>query len=501
MLGFIRFVLIAVLLLASASYAIAQPRVATVIGNGDYVKPGWRLKNPVNDAHLMADTLRSIGYEVKVYENLDENEMEAAFQDHGNRLAAKGPDTIGVFYFAGHGVQSGKYNYLMPVDARPSTEQDVWAQAPRLGLATEFMESAGNAVNFIILDACRDNPLPRARRTGASGGLGQPKRARGFVFAYATEPGRTAADGVGTNSPFTEALAAILPTQGLSYFDVLSLVTDRVDDATNGGQTPYLSTGLIGGTGVCLNPNGCGGPIQAVAAPASASGGASVARSTGSASPSEVRPGMSEEARQYAEECDAGDLSQCRNLGISYRNGHGVSQDYDEAVRLYRKACDGGHALGCSNLGFMYSKGLGVSQDHSEAARFYRKACDDGHALGCNNLGLMYRKGNGVSQDDVEAARLYRKACDGGHAQGCSNLGFMYSKGLGVSQDDVEAARLFRKGCEGDDALSCTNLGAFYYNGTGSVSQDKAEAVRLFRKACEGGDGTGCKYLKALTEQ
>ena len=422
MLGFIRFVLIAVMVLAGASYAIAQPRVATVIGNGDYVKPGWRLKNPVNDAHLMADTLRSIGYEVKVYENLDENEMEAAFQDHGNRLAAKGPDTIGVFYFAGHGVQSGKYNYLMPVDARPSTEQDVWAQAPRLGLATEFMESAGNAVNFIILDACRDNPLPRARRTGASGGLGQPKRARGFVFAYATEPGRTAADGVGTNSPFTEALAAVLPTQGLSYFDVLSLVTDRVDDATNGGQTPYVSTGLIGGTGVCLNPTGCGGPVQAVAAPASASGGASVARSTGSASPSEVRPGMVEPALSEAKACDAGDLSQCHNLGISYAEGLGVSKGDSEAVRLYRKSCNGGEAGSCSNLGLMYSKGLGVSQDNDEAARLYRKACDGGDAWGCSSLGFMYSKGLGVSQDNDEAARLYRKACDGGDAPGCNNL-------------------------------------------------------------------------------
>ena len=421
MLGFIRFVLIAVLLLASASYAIAQPRVATVIGNGDYVKPGWRLKNPVNDAHLMADTLRSIGYEVKVYENLDEDEMEAAFQDHGNRLAAKGPDTIGVFYFAGHGVQSGKYNYLMPVDARPSTEQDVWAQAPRLGLATEFMESAGNAVNFIILDACRDNPLPRARRTGASGGLGQPKRARGFVFAYATEPGRTAADGAGANSPFTEALAAILPTQGLSYFDVLSLVTDRVDDATNGGQTPYVSTGLIGGTGVCLNPTGCGGPVQAVAAPAPVSSGGSTARSTVSRAASEVRPGMSDVVRQAAEGCDSGSVLDCVILAQYYSDGQGVSQNLVETVRLYRKACDGELMSACSNLGLLYEGGEGVLQNYDEALRLYRKVCDN-DASDCNSLAIMYLQGHGVAQDRTEAIRLFRKACDGGSEIGCSNL-------------------------------------------------------------------------------
>ena len=421
MLQILRFVLVAAMMLASASYAMAQPRVATVIGNGDYKKPGWRLNNPVNDARLMADTLRDIGYDVKVYENLNEDEMKAAFQEHGNRLSAKGPDTVGVFYFAGHGVQSGKYNYLMPVDARPTTEQDVWAQAPRLGLATEFMESAGNAVNFIILDACRDNPLPKARRNGAGGGLGQPKRARGFVFAYATEPGRTAADGAGTNSPFTEALATILPTQGLSYFDVLSLVTDRVDDATNGGQTPYVSTGLIGGTGVCLNPTGCGGPIQAVAAPAPVGSAASVARSTGGSLPSEVRPGMREPALSKAKACDAGNLVQCSNLGVSFLEGLGVSKDSGEAFRLFRKGCDGGGAASCTNLGLMYSGGRGIPQDNAQSARIYRKACNGGHATGCNLLGVQYSRGRGVPQDSGEAMRLYRKACEGGNAQGCKN--------------------------------------------------------------------------------
>ena len=116
-----------------SSTAIAQPRIATVIGNGDYQQTGWQLANPANDAQLMATTLREVGFDVILHTNLDEDQMEDVFAEHADRLAAGGPDTLGLLYYAGHGVQSNGYNYLIPVDARPRTEQDVWRQAPRLG--------------------------------------------------------------------------------------------------------------------------------------------------------------------------------------------------------------------------------------------------------------------------------------------------------------------------------------------------------------------------------
>ena len=170
---------LAISLIASAfclaSAAVAQPRIALVIGNSDYNQSGWELPNPVKDADLISDTLKRIGFEVTLVKNASEEQMEIAFQDHGARLKAAGSDAIGVFYYAGHGVQSEGLNYLVPVDANARTEQDLWRQAPRLGDALQYINSAGNSVNFVILDACRNNPLPSATRD-LSGGLG-PGRA------------------------------------------------------------------------------------------------------------------------------------------------------------------------------------------------------------------------------------------------------------------------------------------------------------------------------------
>lgn len=222
-----------------------ENKIALVVGNSQYEMPGWALNNPANDARLMADVLERVGFQVTVAIDLDEEEMEDAFAEHGARLSHAGADAIGVFYYAGHGVQSQGYNYLIPVDARAQTEQDVWRQAPRLGDALQYIRAAGNPVNFIILDACRNNPLPSAGRD-LSGGLAPVSRANGLLISYATEPGYTAADGDRSNSPFTEALAAVMPTEGLIAEQVFKRVADRVRLATNGAQNPFYNSGLTG---------------------------------------------------------------------------------------------------------------------------------------------------------------------------------------------------------------------------------------------------------------
>ena len=229
----------------TALSAAAQDRVALVIGNSNYQQTGWDLPNPVNDAALISNALETVGFDVETVTNATEDDMEIAFQEYGARLAAAGDDAIGIFYYAGHGVQSQGLNYLVPVDADARTEQDLWRQAPRLGDAIQYIEAAGNSVNFVILDACRNNPLPSASRD-VGGGLAPVGRARGLLIAYATEPGFTALDGDGANSPFTTALAAVLPTEGLIAEQVFKRVADRVSDATGGAQTPFYNSGLVG---------------------------------------------------------------------------------------------------------------------------------------------------------------------------------------------------------------------------------------------------------------
>ena len=226
--------------------AFAEARIALVIGNGDYETTGWALTNPENDARLMKQSLEAVGFDVAMLLNATEDQMEDAFASHGARLRAGGQDAVGLIYFAGHGIQSEGYNYLIPVDANARTEQDVWAQAPRLGQALQHVRAAGNGVNFVILDACRNNPLPSSNRSAGSGGLAPVARSRGLLVSYSTEPGFTALDGTGTNSPYTEALAQVIQQDGLIAEQVFKRVADQVNQATGGAQTPFYNSGLIG---------------------------------------------------------------------------------------------------------------------------------------------------------------------------------------------------------------------------------------------------------------
>ncbi|MEM7661421.1 MAG: caspase family protein [Pseudomonadota bacterium] len=224
-----------------------DPRIALVIGNSDYAQTGWALTNPRNDAELIADTLEAIGFDVLIVLDADEDAMEDAFQQHGDRLSAAGPNAVGLLYYAGHAVQSQSSNYLIPVDARPQTEQDVWRQAPRLGEALQYIEASGNATNFIILDACRNNPLPSASRSAGGAGLAAPPSTEGLLIAFATAPGYTATDGQGSsNSPYTAALSNALKEPGLAAELAFKKVADDVKAATGGAQNPFYNSGLTG---------------------------------------------------------------------------------------------------------------------------------------------------------------------------------------------------------------------------------------------------------------
>ena len=171
-----------------------EPRVALVIGNSAYETPGWSLENPARDAQIMKAALEGLGFDVDIVLNADEDQMEQAFSDFGARLREAGPEATGFFFFAGHGVQSEGLNYLIPTDLVAYNEADIWANAPRLELLFRYLENAGNAANFIVLDACRNNPLPAAVRSTA-GGLAATGRVRGTLIAYSTAPGAVAEDG------------------------------------------------------------------------------------------------------------------------------------------------------------------------------------------------------------------------------------------------------------------------------------------------------------------
>ena len=233
-----------ILVLSGVFPAQAAPsperRIALVIGNAAY--PTAPLKNPVNDARDMATALRSLGFEVIERENANLAQMEGAVSEFWGKLKRGG---AGLFYFAGHGLQVNGRNYLVPVDARLEVEQDAKYKCMDAGLVLGRMENAGNGLNIIILDACRNNPFARSWRS-ADVGLAKMDAPKGSIIAYATAPDSVAADGAGKNGLYTEKLLKALRTPGQPVEQMFKRVRDEVMRDTRDKQVPWESTSLRG---------------------------------------------------------------------------------------------------------------------------------------------------------------------------------------------------------------------------------------------------------------
>ncbi|MGQ0676616.1 MAG: caspase family protein [Rhodospirillales bacterium] len=225
---------------ALAQSLVSEPRLALVIGNGAY--RDQPLANPVNDAKAMAASLRKLGFAVIERIDAGKSAMESAVLEFGDKLRGGG---VGLFYYAGHGIQSGGRNYLLPVDVRLTTEASVRVYGVDANLVTDLMSDARNRANVVILDACRNNPFVMAMR-GASKGLAAIDAARGTLIAYSTAPGQIAADGEGLNSPYTAGLLKALDQPGLKAEEVFKRARVHVADATKGAQTPWESSSLTG---------------------------------------------------------------------------------------------------------------------------------------------------------------------------------------------------------------------------------------------------------------
>ena len=226
-----------------ASFA-AESRIALVIGNSGYtIAPP--LANPANDARLMAETLRGLGFDVIERIDADRETIQTAAFELQDRLIAAGKDAVGLFYYAGHGVQVGGENYLVPLGADIKQEREVAIKAVSASFVLQQMEFAENRMNFVILDACRNNPLTRGFRS-ATRGLARMDAPRGSLVAYSTGPGSVAADGTGINSPYTLALAEAMRVPGLAAEQMFKRVRNSVMAETNGNQTPWEESSLTG---------------------------------------------------------------------------------------------------------------------------------------------------------------------------------------------------------------------------------------------------------------
>jgi len=223
--------------------ARAEPRVALVVGNGSYqqVHP---LDNPMLDGQLMATTLTTVGFDVTLLIDGDQKRMKQAVADFGRKLRAAGPDAVGLFYYAGHGVQSDGINYLLPVDSVVRDEADLDLVGVQADWVLRQLFSARNRTNIVILDACRNNPF-EAIAGMRQQGLAEMNAPTGTFIAYSSAPGAVALDGApGANSPFTDALSAGILTKGEPIEQVFKDVRVSVVAETKGRQTPWDSSSL-----------------------------------------------------------------------------------------------------------------------------------------------------------------------------------------------------------------------------------------------------------------
>jgi uncharacterized caspase-like protein len=217
-----------------------EPRIALVIGNSAYTTSP--LRNPVNDARAIAKSLREMGFEVTLKENATQSVMRQAIRSFGDQLARGG---VGLFYFAGHGMQVKGRNFLIPTNADIDAEDEVEDQAVDGNLVLAKMETARNRLNIMILDACRNNPFARKFRSAASG-LAQMDAPSGTLIAFATAPGSVASDGTGSNGLYTEHLLKHLATPGLPVEQLFKRVRIDVTRDTKDKQIPWESSSLKG---------------------------------------------------------------------------------------------------------------------------------------------------------------------------------------------------------------------------------------------------------------
>jgi len=246
-----------------------EQRVALVIGNSNY-QNAPQLQNPDNDAQSMAQFLNSAGFEVVAATDLTQNDMLRVVQDFSAKVSARGPNTVAMVYYAGHGVQLAGENYLVPVDAKVSNPTELVNNSVRLVDVMSTLETIPSRMRIVILDACRNNPFPTVNDAGR--GLAIVDAPNGSIVGYSTAPGAEALDGTGGHSPYTQAFLNVAREPNVPIEQLFKRVRLQVNQTTSGAQIPWESSSLtsdftfFGDTVVAANRAPVKAPVVQMAA-------------------------------------------------------------------------------------------------------------------------------------------------------------------------------------------------------------------------------------------
>ena len=229
----------------------SERKLALVIGNSLYAE--YPLANPVNDALKMKETLEGLGFKVTLLLNGNQKSIKIAIADFGNQVGLD-KSTVGLFYYAGHGIQANGKNYLVPVDAQIKSEADYDIYCVDIEGLTNYLEKAENQMNMLILDACRNNPYAKARSLGKSGGLAAINAPSGTMIAFATSPGKTASDGYQENGLYTQELIKAMKIPDIKVEDVFKQVRIQVKKLSLDQQIPWENSSITGDFYFVRNP-------------------------------------------------------------------------------------------------------------------------------------------------------------------------------------------------------------------------------------------------------
>ncbi len=476
----LRYLFAAIALLLASGSGHAQKRIALVIGNSAYehVSP---LKNPRNDAELIARSLTVAGFDVVKVLDADTKALKTALLNFGRSLR-EGPEA-GLFYYAGHGIQVNGRNYLIPINARIENEDEVDLEGIDVNSFLRVMRSSKSAVNIVVLDACRNNPFARSFRSSTpAGGLAPVDAPKGTFIAYATSPGDVALDGDGKNSPYSTALAKAIGIKGISIETAFKTARRSVLKATDSRQVPWETSSLVGEFSFfpgkkSAEPNAIAIPAPQIAIEPKQ---VDVARVMKKASVALGSKNYELALELYREAAKEGNAKALNNIGAFYGNGWAVPKDKTRAVEYYRKAVAKKYTSAYFNLGRAFLTGKGVEKNSEEAVRLLTLAADQGHVKAMSTLANVYRKGKDVTRDYDIAAKLFARAAEKDNLDAIYFLGYMYHEGQGVERDFVKSASLFKRAAARKNSNSAYYLATMYDVGQGVIKDPEAAAELIY---------------------
>ena len=506
-------------------------KLALIIGNSKYAESP--LVNPVNDARAMTSTLTGLGFNVTALYDASLTEMNDAARQFGDRLRAGG---VGLFFYAGHGMQIRGKNYLIPVGSDIKREDEVQYKAFDANQLLDKMESARNPINIVILDACRNNPFSRSFRSSASG-LAQMEAPVGTYVSFSTAPGKVASDGDGSNGLFTQHLLTSLRTPGQKVEDVFKQVRVRVMQDSGGQQIPWDSSSLTGDF-YFLRPDADGGarvveaepaprpaPIQPQTRPASPETQNRVAATTPSPPPpapsssSQSSPTPQQAAAVKPAPAATAAPAQAVNSrppappttpasvpvpataatktdtssappGTKSRQTNKAQQQAPERMLLAKAntalstsppAQSGGDEA--------YRRGIDAVKKSNMQAAFdaFSQAADQGSTAAQYEVAMMQKTGrNPVKQDVAQARRWFTRAADHGNIGAQYELGQMYDQGVGGEKNCKEGEKWLRKAADKAHLEAMVQLGWLNLRGCGG-DKNPSEAAKWLRQAAAKG--------------